>query len=251
MEGCRITVAQHHMSTTLTSFIAASAILIDQRDTELGTYANVFQTVSRPNSTLLSDVYCKDCDRLVGVHDANENSHRLYKSRLTVHDSSMQGPQSFPASTFICAQLLTLIETSAIRRVVVYTDSESEISGILLWMFNPDIYYSSSKKGAKAYRAMKVFYKHIEKPLKVLEENSNTMEELLLPQLDMNEFQESLRQSTNVLPQSARTFQDWQVGLVDRYERSATGQGVMDENPLTRKAGNMSDLPEGMEELYV
>lgn len=37
-----------------------------------------------------------------------------------------------------------------------------------------------------------------------------------------------------MLPQSARRFQDWDVGLLDRWERVPSGVGVMMENPLAR-----------------
>ena len=92
---------------------------------------------------------------------------------------------------------------------------------------------------------MKVFYKDIENPMAMLDENSSTLEELRLPSPLLAEFEEALRDGTNLLPQSARKFQDWNVAILDRYERHAsTG---MDRNPLTQKPSPASCWPEGIE----
>lgn len=66
---------------------------------------------------------------------------------------------------------------------------------------------------------MKIFYKSLDDPQQLLEEQSNSVEELFLPTPILHEFMESLRESTTLLPQSARNFQEWSVGLIDRYRR--------------------------------
>ena len=168
-------------------------------------------------------------------------------------------PERYPAAAFLTAQLLSLIESSITRKVVVHADRQGEPgsldAGLRLWIFNPDIYYSSSKRGPTAYRAMKVFYKSIPNPDEFLEGNEGVNhEELIVPGADFLDFKQTLQQSTDVLPDSARTFQDWTVGLLDRWERSATGSARMDENPLNKKVDEGFEpfkLPAGMQELYL
>jgi len=92
---------------------------------------------------------------------------------------------------------------------------------------------------------MKVFYKDIENPMAMLDENSSTLEELRLPSPLLAEFEEALRDGTNLLPQSARKFQDWNVAILDRYERHAS-MG-MDRNPLMQKPSPAPGWPEGIE----
>ena len=58
----------------------------------------------------------------------------------------------YDSASFIAAQLLHLIESSIARKVVVHSNTDD---GLLCWIFNPDIYYSSSKRGPTVYRAMK------------------------------------------------------------------------------------------------
>ena len=144
------------------------------------------------------------------------------------------------------------MESSVSRKVVVYTKSHNDAEGLLVWVFNPDIYYSSSKRGPTVYRAMKIFYKVTSDPVKILEDDINSFEELILQPEDLKDFIKSLEDSADVLPQSAREFQDWRIGLLDRYEKSPTGPGAMDQNPLSKKPADI-DLfapPPEMKALY-
>ena len=101
---------------------------------------------------------------------------------------------------------------------------------------------------------MKIFYKLLPEPGKFLDENASTHEELAVPEEDFGDLTKTLQDSTGILPQAARTFQDWQVGLLDRWEKTATGSARMDENPLNKKVDEgfeLFRLPAGMQELYL
>jgi hypothetical protein len=194
----------------------------------------------------------------VGSRAEGEESYRLYKSRLALVREPGLAPERYPAAVFITARLLSVIENSVSRKVVVHADSpgpaESDDAGLLLWIFNPDIYYSSSKRGPTAYRAMKVFYRTISESGKFLDNDGANHEELVVPEEDFVDFQRTLEESTDILPGSARTFQDWKVGLLDRWEKTASGSARMDENPLNKKVDEgfeLFKLPAGMQELYL
>jgi hypothetical protein len=66
---------------------------------------------------------------------------------------------------------------------------------------------------------MKIFYQSVDDPRKLLDEPGNAVEELHLPVPGLQEFITILKQSTTLLPQSARKFKEWSVGLLDRYQR--------------------------------
>src|SRR5271156_993528 len=66
---------------------------------------------------------------------------------------------------------------------------------------------------------MKIFYQSVDDPQKLLKEQSNSVEELCLPLPILQEFMTMLKQSTTLLPQSARNFQEWSVGLLERCRR--------------------------------
>ncbi|KPI45120.1 uncharacterized protein AB675_2584 [Cyphellophora attinorum] len=143
------------------------------------------------------------------------------------------------------------------------SDSKSHSSpppGLLLWIFNPDIYYSASRRRdpePTVHRALKVFYQEVSDPAKLLDSHQSTLEELALPKPEYETFYKELVGSKDYMPVSARTFQDWQVGLLDRWEETASGLGAMDQNALNRAVeGDMElfkaakvDLP-GSEGLY-
>jgi hypothetical protein len=66
---------------------------------------------------------------------------------------------------------------------------------------------------------MKIFYKPVDDPQKLLDEQSNSVEELYLATPILQEFMKMLKESTTLLPQSARNFKEWSVGLLERYRR--------------------------------
>lgn len=185
----------------------------------------------------------------MGKLSQDDSSHRLWKSRIARKQRDSDEVQVFDSSVFTGAQLLQLIENTISRRVVVH---EGSGPGILCWIFNPDIYYSSSKRDATVHRAMKVFYKEIDDPLGMLDENSNTLEELALPKTELASLRNILNETKTILPASARTFQEWQVGLIDRHEAKPSGLGAMDQNALNHKSDGIElfNLPPGWAELY-
>jgi hypothetical protein len=65
---------------------------------------------------------------------------------------------------------------------------------------------------------MKIFYKSISVPKEVLEKNSFSHEQLLFPKNVFEALKYALEESAALLPVEARKFQDWNVGLLQRFE---------------------------------
>ncbi|RDW83056.1 hypothetical protein BP5796_04547 [Coleophoma crateriformis] len=103
-----------------------------------------------------------------------------------------------------------------------------------LWILSPSIRYSSNQTASpelsqnlqaektpkEGGAAMKVFWKAIS-----LDEAGSMIEkpgveEVALPMDAVIELQLNLRGSALLLPESGRKFQDWEVGLLDKYEGS-------------------------------
>lgn len=110
------------------------------------------------------------------------------------------------------------------------------------------------------HRAAKIFYKPLPNdttPTSFLDTNSTTHEELYLSSpAELAELRATLQRSNAMLPASAKVFQEWKVGLLDRYEKNPTGLSVMQENPLARgvkvKDGRVTrwSIGDGAEGLY-
>jgi len=91
-------------------------------------------------------------------------------------------------------------------------------------VFNPDLRYSSSSSNVTAQRAMKVLYQRVSDVATLLSpENgvstSTSLEDLFLPLNIYEGVRLALEKSNEMLPVSARRFREWDVGLLDRFER--------------------------------
>ena len=66
---------------------------------------------------------------------------------------------------------------------------------------------------------MKIFYRNIPDPATKTESSisdATKIEDLQLPQYVIRQLLLDLKVSTNVLPQSARSHQNWTIGLLER-----------------------------------
>ena len=68
-------------------------------------------------------------------------------------------------------------------------------------------------------RALKIFYQETSAAQKLLADHQASLHELPLHKSLLESFKTSLLKSTVLLPPSSRKFQDWSIGLMDRYER--------------------------------
>jgi hypothetical protein len=66
---------------------------------------------------------------------------------------------------------------------------------------------------------MKVFWKTVTSKAAEAMMQSNGVEELFLPTEAICEIEACLRSSSLFLPPSARKFRDWDVGLLERYDK--------------------------------
>ena len=69
---------------------------------------------------------------MLGLADEGAEGWRLYKSRVGLKPGDASSWQSFPATTFVCAQLLALIESQAIRRFVLHSGPSGTAGGFLV-----------------------------------------------------------------------------------------------------------------------
>lgn len=89
-----------------------------------------------------------------------------------------------------------------------------------LWVFTPDLKFSSSVESDNRddpTRAMKIFWQATSKGDEILQERSSSFEEIiLLPEL-FQKLSMVLDANANMIPSSARRFQEWNVSLLARF----------------------------------
>lgn len=165
-----------------------------------------------------SKLCCCGCKAQLGYVSAE--GWRIHKSSLSLKSALDAEWETFLSDIFISSQLLALIDSSAARKFVVHPEDTKE--GLLIWVFNPDIRYSSSRRSEPVVRALKIFYQETRDAQKLLDDHQASLHELPLPRYLFESFKVALLKSTDLLPPSSRKFQDWTIGLIDRYERKSS-----------------------------
>ncbi|KAG2413861.1 hypothetical protein HFD88_003051 [Aspergillus terreus] len=182
------------------------------------------------NTTLPAELLCSGCDSLIGIDDPVAEGWRLFKTSLSAHTPSNDTPtpsegiwETHSIETIVAAQLLELIERESARRFVLHCGQKS---GLLLWVFNPDLRYSnsSSSHSVTAQRAMKVLFQSVADVDAMLHPECGkpsplSLEELRLPGTVFGAVEEVLKTRNEMLPASARAFREWSVSILHRFER--------------------------------
>ncbi|PGH09669.1 hypothetical protein AJ79_05635 [Helicocarpus griseus UAMH5409] len=187
---------------------------------------------------------CSRCDVTVGEEHPSLSGLRLYKANVSVlrNPASDTDPEdglweTHPVDMIVGTQLLELVERVGARRFAVHSpeyegiDSRDSKSGLLLWVFNPDLRYSSEGSGASpdekisitSQRAMKIFYQEVPDIQLMLNPPQGApspaaLEDLGLPANIYDSMKRQLEESSHILPVSARQFREWRVGLFSRFE---------------------------------
>jgi hypothetical protein len=193
------------------------------------------------DETQESFVLCKHCNATLGTPDNTSQGWRIWKWNIDILSRSL--PQKaapvYSTQKWITARLLYLIENTGLRKFHIHpasittpvTESQDSLpedtsppsmSSLLVWVFTPDLLFSSSMPSPGRLdptRSMKVFYKHQTfAPLKPGEPESASIEDVEFPEELFQELSSVLDASQKVLPPTARKFQGWEVGLLERFD---------------------------------
>ncbi|RAH66962.1 HECT-type E3 ubiquitin transferase [Aspergillus aculeatinus CBS 121060] len=175
------------------------------------------------------DIRCCNCNTLLGQVDPTAQGWRLFKTALSATKTNTDTGteqmewESHPIEVIIAAQLLELVERESARRFVVHCGHSS---GLLIWVFNPDMRYSNSSAhhSIAAQRAMKVFFQPLHNVEQTLHpevgkpSTTLALEEVRLPEETYRAFEEVLHRRNAMLPVSARVFREWRVGILHRLQ---------------------------------
>ncbi|KAF2806707.1 uncharacterized protein BDZ99DRAFT_465502 [Mytilinidion resinicola] len=225
-------------------FVDLGALLLKEEDCES---IEVSQSPgSRPSKLL-----CQTCKAQLGEVDDRAEGFRLWKWSLAIAESSAQevGPEqprnldsdiamkpkltTYSNQKWVSAHFLSLIENQAVRKFCVKPKHDDEISGeekIMIWVFTPDLTFSSSISSSgtppttlhhpEPTRAMKVLYQ-LSSPTTSRsqeEQNSFSVEEVRFPPFVYKDLKTALKESGMLMPETARMFKTWQVGLLERFQ---------------------------------
>ncbi|KAG0648175.1 Ubiquitin-conjugating enzyme E2C-binding [Hyphodiscus hymeniophilus] len=170
---------------------------------------------------------CSGCKNYLGHVDYQAEGYRLYKWRLKSRNTSISEPT---LSSLITAQLQSIMLAQCSSRLVLLPmnwqpsspqTSSSPVCFLSMWILSPTIRYSTTAQDATApgKLAMKIFWKSISATEADNLLNGSSHEEVSLSTEAIIEIEKCLRDSASFLPPSGRKFQDWDVGLLERFDR--------------------------------
>ncbi|KAJ5210493.1 Ubiquitin-conjugating enzyme E2C-binding protein [Penicillium cf. griseofulvum] len=219
----------HVVAISGTVFVDVATFLLAETDCTGLKKGNEEEQKSNTQVSAQRTLDCTNCNAIIGMEDPTAKGWRLLKSNVSLNTNSpsceadIANWEVHPTETIVAAQLLELIERESARRFVVHCGQKS---GLVLWVFNPDIRYSNSSPGCSimAQQAMKVFYQKSADVDELLHpEIGNpsplSVEELELPSMTFEAMSQALTRSNEMLPLSARRFNEWDVGLLGRFRR--------------------------------
>ncbi|KAF5682686.1 hypothetical protein FCIRC_4865 [Fusarium circinatum] len=169
-------------------------------------------------------VFCRECTTEVGLYNVAALSVTLFKWKITCQTKTADPSPS--SSECLAATLLATISRSGSSKSII-TPHTSGIANpeavshknLHLWVLNPNVVYTASS-AADRKTAMKILYKHID-PLeaeKILTSMTSDVQEISLPEEAIKAADNRLLWSSELLPVQERTFKEWQVGLLQRWE---------------------------------
>ncbi|KAJ4359312.1 hypothetical protein N0V95_002236 [Ascochyta clinopodiicola] len=179
-------------------------------------------------------VVCRHCGHALGKQDIAADGLRIWKWCLSISSGPTSSPSysTYSVQKWISARLLYLVDNVGVRKFHIHpppspststsTSTPSSTASVLLWVFTPDLMFSSSisrPHRSDPTRAVKAFYKkQTWASLQPGEPESATIEDVEFPRELYEELEKSLDDSQAVLPATARKFQGWDVGLLERFD---------------------------------
>ncbi|KAL6817029.1 ubiquitin-conjugating enzyme E2-binding protein [Trichoderma sp. SZMC 28015] len=171
-------------------------------------------------------ISCKTCRAEIGIYNALAASITLFKWQVSCETGSpSQAPNS---SECLAATLIATISRSGSSKSVVASHTldatpegpQSELSQSLhLWVLNANVVYSSTMREGRR-TAIKVLYQDIdiEEGNKLVDSMTSGVQEISFPAAAISAARQMLRESNSLLPSSERLFQQWHVGLLERWK---------------------------------
>lgn len=160
------------------------------------------------------------------MFNALASSITLFKWQVTCETT--QASQAPSSSECLAATLIATISRSGSSKSVVASHtldvdsmgSQSEASKSLhLWVLNANVVYSSTMREGRRV-AIKVLYQDIdaEEGNELVDSMTSGVQEISFPAAAIKAARQILQESNDVMPASERLFQQWHVGLLERWE---------------------------------
>ncbi|KAK8147316.1 hypothetical protein G3M48_001799 [Beauveria asiatica] len=165
-------------------------------------------------------ISCSNCTADVGIFSVLAYTVAFYKWQISCEISSVQKSPS--SSDCLVATLLSTIARSGSSKSVVMPRTSALVDKTMrhlqLWVINNNVIFTSNQNSTPT-SAVKVLFKEIgeKEALELVESLSNDVQDVNFPAQAIEAARKTLTFSKYMLPLSERSFQEWQVGLLERW----------------------------------
>ncbi|XWW99790.1 hypothetical protein V2A60_007802 [Cordyceps javanica] len=166
------------------------------------------------------NVSCCNCAADVGTFSVFASTIAFFKWQISCEVLS---PQKAPSSSdCLVATLLSTIARSGSSKSVVMprnmSSADKASRHLQLWVLNNNVVFTSNQSKTPT-SAVKVLFKEVgeKEALDLVESLSNDVQDINFPAPAIQVACETLASSKYILPSTERSFQDWQVGLLERW----------------------------------
>ena len=164
---------------------------------------------------------CGDCKATIGQIEPSTRAYSLRKLHVSLSTHSGSPPIKHSMEKWIACILLSAMDNQGVRKFVARNNASDMSKALKLWIFAPDLMVSSSAMAsAEPARFAKVMWQEAER----LTENGERLNasafaegELKLQGDEANMLEDLLKRNSGLVPESARHFQEWNVGLLERF----------------------------------
>ncbi|KAK6425381.1 hypothetical protein LTR95_016268, partial [Oleoguttula sp. CCFEE 5521] len=183
---------------------------------------------SKDKETIL---HCASCNASLGTFDDATQSYKLAKLSLSLSHDPGGARQAFPPELWLSCRLLNAAESQGLRKFTLLSSGPGD--ALLIWMFTPDLYISSSKAASiEPMRVAKILWKYAPSAMESqgsgLDSQSLSDGEMEMPSFELTAMQYCLEQSSLLLLEHARHLMGWNVGLLQRFVLEEIGTNRQD-----------------------
>lgn len=179
-------------------------------------------STSTPSHKL--NVFCSSCHGQLGFFNSRTSAVTLFKWQITCKSALAAAP-GIPEC--LAATLISTMSRSGSSKSLITPINENtqaannaqDHTAIHVWVLNSSIVYSASS-AARRTPAIKLLYRPIpaEKADRMLEAVTCEAQEINMPAQAIGKVVQHLEESNLCLPVTERTFKEWKVGLLTRWE---------------------------------
>ncbi|KAI5817129.1 ubiquitin-conjugating enzyme E2-binding protein [Pyronema omphalodes] len=164
-------------------------------------------------------VTCSSCNSILGAPERGVSSEDSLLWRLNKWNLSLNEKESHPLECFLSAQFISYAEEGGVRRLLVTNENNTQVTGLKVWVFNPDIRYTHSQE-SKPVRGIKVFWQAVKKGEHVPTDSlkATGFEAVELDAKAFETLKRCLDESNSALPVGIRQSGEWNVGAIRRFE---------------------------------